>query len=82
MVSALPRNHAVDVPGNVNNTLAALTGVRVGHATQALADHELGGTGRRMSPTAGPCLPALAGPGAVGAQGQAVYSRSVRPLPT
>jgi hypothetical protein len=33
MVSPLPRNHAVDVPGNVNNTLAALTGVRVGHAT-------------------------------------------------
>jgi hypothetical protein len=35
MVSPLPRNHAVDVPENVNNTLAALTGVRVGHATQA-----------------------------------------------
>jgi hypothetical protein len=33
MVSPLPRNHAVDVPGNVNNTLTALTRVRVGHAT-------------------------------------------------
>jgi hypothetical protein len=33
MVSPLPRNHAVDVPGNVNNTLTALTGVRVGHGT-------------------------------------------------
>jgi hypothetical protein len=29
----LPRKHAVDGPGNVNNTLAALTGLRVGHAT-------------------------------------------------
>jgi hypothetical protein len=49
MVSPLPRNHTMNIPRSVNNTLAALTGVHVGHATQALADHELGGTGRRVS---------------------------------
>jgi hypothetical protein len=33
MVSPLPRNHAMGIPGNANNTLTALTGVRVRHAT-------------------------------------------------
>jgi hypothetical protein len=36
-----------------------------------------GGRGKRVSSTAGPGLPAIAGRGDVG---QAVYSRSVRPL--
>jgi hypothetical protein len=46
MVSPLPRNHAVDIPGNVNNTLAALTGVRVGHATHL--DDQSGTRGARI----------------------------------